>query len=125
MKSAEYTYEMFIAGVSMTYILDTIYRGTVQCVYPRSPDPEMDKPNVTAVFKEVVRNGSIVCPDGYLVSDPKNDDNRQVALREIFRSGWLHIELGASMEGELYTFASPLHRRCIDWMVKSLTVRID
>ena len=121
MKSAEYTYEMFITGVSMTDIPQAIYRGTV---FGRGlPDPVMDlvnQPNITTVFKEAIRSECIVCPDKYLASDPKNDDNRQVALRKIFRSGWFHTEIRADIHGVLYTFASPLHRRCIDWMVNGL-----
>jgi hypothetical protein len=77
----------------------------------------LDTPNITAVFKEVIRKECIVCPDTYLASDPEKDDDRQAALRKIFRSGWLHTEIRADMYGVLYTFASPLHRRCIDWQL--------
>ena len=71
----------------MTDIVSSIYTATV---FARGlPDPEMDllnKPNITDLFKEV-RNECIVCPEKYLASDPKDDDNRQAALRKIFRSG--------------------------------------
>jgi hypothetical protein len=120
-KSAEYTYEMFITGVSMADIPKAIYKGTV---FGRGlPDPKMDfldKPNITAVFKEVIRKECIVRPDKYLASDSEKDDDRQAALRKIFRSGWFHTEIRADIRGVLYTFASPLHRRCIDWMVNGL-----
>ena len=67
----------------MTYIVDSIHRATV---FARGlPDPEMDllnKPNITAVFKEVIRNECIVCPDKYLASDPKNDDNPRTTITD-------------------------------------------
>ena len=50
----------------------------------------------------------------------KDDDNRKAALRKIFRSGWFHTELQADVHAVLYTFASLLHRRCLDWMVNGL-----
>ena len=57
MKSAKNTYEMFINDVSMTDIVSGIYRATV---FARGlPDPEMDllnKPNITNLFKEVIRH---------------------------------------------------------------------
>jgi len=33
---------------------------------------------------------------------------------------WFHTEIRTDIKGVLYTFASPLHRRCIDWMVNGL-----
>jgi len=120
-KSAKYTYDMFIAGVPMTYIAESIYRTTV---FARGlPDAETDlrdNPNITALLREVIRKECIVCPDKYLTSDPNDDDSRKAALRKIFRSGWFHTEIRADIKGVLYTFASPLHRRCIDWMVNGL-----
>ena len=115
MKSAEYTYEMFITGVSMADIPQAIYKGTV---FGRGlPQANVLRENldVTAVMSEVIRKESIVFPDDYLASNPDNDDNRKAALRMIFRSGWLHTESRADIDGILYTFASPLHRRCINW----------
>lgn len=114
-KSAEYTYEMFITGVSMADIPQAIYKGTV---FGRGlPQANVLRENldVTAVMSEVIRKESIVCPDDYLASNPDNDDKRKAALRMIFRSGWLHTEARADIDGILYTFASPLHRRCINW----------
>ena len=115
MKSAEYTYEMFITGVSMTDIPQAIYRGTVFGRGLPQGHVLRETPDITAIMNEVVRKESIVCEDNYLASDPKHDDARQAALRKIFRAGWLHTEIRADIDGILYTFASPLHRRCIDW----------
>jgi hypothetical protein len=119
-KSAEYTYEMFITGVSMADIPQAIYKGTV---FGRGlPQANVLRENldVTAVMSEVIRKESIVCPEDYLASNPDNDDNRRAALRMIFRSGWLHTEARADIDGILYTFASPLHRRCINWKLNGL-----
>ena len=118
-KSAEYTYEMFITGVSMTDIPQAIYRGTVFGRGLPQGHVLRETPGITAVMSEVIRKESIVCADDYLVSDPKNDDTRQAALRKIFRHGWLHTETREDIDGILYTFASPLHRRCIDWKLNS------
>ncbi len=121
MKSAKYTYDMFIAGVPMTYIFQSVYRTTVFARGLPDADSDLrDNPNITALLREVVSKECIICPDKYLTSDPKNDDNRKAALRKIFRSGWFHTEIRADIRGVLYTFASPLHRRCIDWMVNGL-----
>ena len=115
MKSAEYTYEMFITGVSMTDIPQAIYGSTVIGRGLPQGNVLRETPDMTAVMSEVIKKGSIVCADDYLASDPKQDDTRQAALRKIFRSGWLHTEIRDDIDGILYTFASPLHRRCIDW----------
>ncbi len=117
MKSAEYTYDMFITGVSMTDILQGIVRWTVFGRGLPKAHVFRENPDITAVMSEVIRKECIVCPDDYLASDPKDDNTRKAALRTIFRSGWLHTEIRADIDGILYTFASPLHRRCIDWML--------
>ena len=99
----------------MTDISQAIYRGTV---FGRGlPQGHVlhETPDIMAIMNEVIRKESIVFPDNYLASDPQNDDTRKVALRKIFRSGWLHTEMRADIDGILYTFASPLHRWCIDW----------
>src|SRR5258705_7731566 len=96
---------MFITGVSMTDIPKAIYRGTV---FGRGlPQAQVlrESPDMTAVMSEVIRKEFIVCPDDYLASDPQNDDNRRAALHKIFRSGWLHTEHRADIDGILYTFA--------------------
>ena len=87
MKSAEYTYEMFITGVSMADIPQAIYRGTVFGRGLPQGHVLRETPDITAIMNEVIRKESIVCADNYLASDPKNDDTRQAALRKIFRSG--------------------------------------
>ena len=120
MNSAEYTYEMFITGVSMTDIPEAIYRGTVFGRGLPQDHVLRGSPDITAILNEVIRKESTVCVDDYLASDPENDDTRQAALRKIFRSGWLHTEYRADIKGILYTFASPLHRRCIDWQLNGL-----
>jgi len=74
-----------------------------------------ENPDMTAVMREAIRKESIVRSDDYLASKPEDDDKRKAALRKIFRAGWLHTEIRADIDGILYTFASPLHRRCIDW----------
>lgn len=87
-KSAEYTYEMFITGVSMADIPQAIYKGTV---FGRGlPQANVLRENldVTAVMNEVIRKESIVCADDYLASNPDNDDKRKAALRMIFRSAY-------------------------------------
>ena len=38
----------------------------------------------------------------------------------IFQNGLLHTEFRNDVRGVLYTFASPLHMRCIDWMLNGL-----
>jgi hypothetical protein len=106
----------------MTYICQSIYRMTVFARGLPSVDDLHDDPNVTALLTEVIRKQCIVCKDKYLTSDPKDDDDQKGALRLIFRSGWLHTEIRADITGVLYTFASPLHRRCVDWMVNGLPV---
>ena len=117
MNSAEYTYEMFITGVSMNDIPQAIYSRTVFGRGLPQASVLRENPDVTAVLNEVIRKESIVCSDHYLASNPNDDDNRKAALRKIFRSGWLHTEMRADIDGILYTFASPLHRRCIDWQL--------
>jgi len=99
----------------MTDIPQAIYSGTVFGRGLPQGNILRESPDITAIMNEVIRKESIVCAYKYLASDPKNDDTRQAALRKIFRSGWLHTEIRADIRGILYMFASPLHRRCIDW----------
>jgi len=47
---------------------------------------------------------------------PRFWSHQQKSLRKIFLAGWLHTEIVADI-GVVYTFSSPLHRRCIDWMI--------
>jgi len=119
-KSAEYTYDMFIAGVSMSDIARAIYSKTVFGRGLPQGNVLRDNPDMTAVMSEVIRKESIICSEDYLASKPEDDDKRQAALRKIFRAGWLHTEIRADIDGILYTFASPLHRRCIDWKLNGL-----
>ena len=99
----------------MADIPQAIYKGTVFSRGLPQASVLRENPDITAVMSEVVRKESIVCPHDYLALNPDHDDNRRVALRKIFRSGWLHTEVRADIDGILYTFASPLHRRCVDW----------
>ena len=120
MESAEYTYDMFIAGVSMSDIPRAIYTRTVFGRGLPQGNVLRENPDMTAVMSEVVRKESIVCSEDYLASKPEDDNKRKAALRKIFHAGWLHTEIRADIDGILYTFASPLHRRCIDWMINGL-----
>jgi len=78
---------MFIAGVPMTYIFQSIYRTTVFARGLPDADSDLrDNSNITALLREVITKECIVCPDKNLTSDPKGDDDRKAALRQIFRS---------------------------------------
>ena len=99
----------------MTDIPQAIYRWTVFGRGLPQGNGLRESPDMTAIMSEVIKKESIVCADDYLASNPDEDDTRQAALRKIFRSGWLHTEIREDIDGILYTFASPLHRWCIDW----------
>jgi len=103
---------MFITGFPMTYIVNRIYRRTV---FARGlPDPEtdlLDNPNIAALFSEVIRKEHIVCPDKYLASKPKHDDNRMAALRKIFRSGQVLVGFIPKLEQISRECCTRLHPR--------------
>src|SRR5438309_11662908 len=106
---------MFIAAVSRSDLLQGICTHTV---FARGLPSEVvlrEDTNITAIFNEVVRNNGIVRPPDYLISDSE-DDEQKANLRKIFCSGWLHTEIVAGIDGVVYTFSSPLHKRCIDWV---------
>ena len=88
----------------MTYIVENIDRRTV---FVRGlPDAEMDirnNPNITALLLEVITR-------------------RAMLEKKIFRPGWFDTKITADIKGVLYTFASPLHRQCIEWMVKGFSL---
>ena len=87
----------------MTYIVQSIYRMTVFSHSLLDVDSDLhDNPNIMALFSEVIRKECIVCPDKYLTSDPKDDDNQKVALHKIFHSAWFHTKIRADIKGVLY-----------------------
>ena len=116
---------MFIAGVSMSDIPRAIYTRTVFGRGLPQGNVLRENPDMTAVMSEVVRKESIVCSEDYLASKPEDDNKRKAALRKIFHAGWLHTEIRADIDGILYTFASPLHRRCIDWRASRIAIGVQ
>jgi hypothetical protein len=97
-------------------ILEGIYTTTVFSRGLPNEDFLRSNPGVTAIFNEVILKNGIVRGFQYLASDPKIDDDPKSCLREVFRAGWLQTEIVAGT-GVVYTFPSPLHKRCIDWMI--------
>ena len=79
-----------------------------------SEDLLRENPVIAAIFRGVIREDRVTRSYRYLVHDSKNDDEQQAAFRLILRSGWLHTEIERLV---VFTFPSPLHKRCVDWML--------
>jgi len=107
---------MFIAAVPMGRLLQLVYTITVFARGLPSEDLLRGEPGVTAIFREVIWKNGIVHPFEHLASDPNNDDGPKKSLCKIFLTGWLDTEIVPSI-GVVYKFSSPLHKRCIDWMI--------
>ena len=109
-----YTYDDFITGVCMFDLLKTL---STSSVFGRGlpATKDLQNPSYAQVFRNVLQTGGIVVPEAL---DQLSEVLEKPPLRQCFESGWLHNEVFSPTE-ILYTFASPLHMRYVQWMLES------
>ncbi|TDL20257.1 hypothetical protein BD410DRAFT_899617 [Rickenella mellea] len=105
-----YSYKTFTTRISTDELMENL-RGLTLFVRGLPFQHELQEPDIAMVFQKVLENGSIV------VWQPSEDPS----LQECFHEGWLHNEPVGRSDGPVaYTFATPLHRRYVQWMLLNI-----
>lgn len=97
------------------YMFDLLKTLSTSSVFGRGlpATTHLQNPSFTQVFWEVLQTGGIVVPEPL---DQLGRVSEKTPLRKCFEHGWLHNEVFSPTE-VLYTFASPLHMRYVQWML--------
>jgi hypothetical protein len=96
-------------------MFDLLKALTSSSVFGRGPPARADLrgPSFAQAFPQVVQTGGVVVPEPL---EQLSKVSQKTPLQKCFEFGWLHNEAISDTE-VLYTFASPLHMRYIQWML--------
>jgi len=110
--SKKYTQDDFTTGV---YMIDLLKALSSTSVFGRGLPTTAYLQNefYAQVFRQVIQKGGLVVPQPL---DQLDEVSEKTPLRMCLELGWLHNEAISPTE-VIYTFSSPLHMRCVQWML--------